>query len=53
MPETKTVHWTWKELILKMDPEWDKEDRKRVEFEFSNGRKFEGEYKKRGAYADD
>lgn len=39
-------------MCLKADPDFNEESLNPVEYEFSNGRKFKGRYKSRGAYAE-
>tara|TARA_R110000822_G_scaffold92983_1_gene214259 strand:+ start:415 stop:576 length:162 start_codon:yes stop_codon:yes gene_type:complete len=48
-----TRRTTLRREVIKADPEWLKDKRKDVEYEFSNGRKFEGNNDIRGAYNPD
>lgn len=41
----------WRTLCLRADPDLPRETRITVEYEFSNGRKFERDTSKSGAYA--
>lgn len=43
----------FKTLVLRADPDFEKERRKAREYEFSNGRVFEADPDHRGPYADD
>lgn len=50
---TKSVERTWKSIVVEIDPDFEAEKKKELEYEFSNGKKFSGNPLKRGAYADD
>ncbi|MFA5951493.1 MAG: hypothetical protein WC807_14535 [Hyphomicrobium sp.] len=43
----------WKVLVLRHDPDWERDKRNEIEYEFSNGRVFRANPTTRGAYAED
>lgn len=49
----RNISVPYKSLIVRADPDFEKERRKVREYEFSNGRVFEANPDNRGAYADD
>ena len=48
-----TLSVPWKVLILRHDPDWERDKRSELEYQFSNGREFRANPTTRGAYADD
>lgn len=50
---TKQVATTWMAEVLQCDPEWHNKYYICDEYKFSNGRVFEAQYNKRGAYGPD
>lgn len=44
---------TLRNQVVKAEPDFVQKSNRQVEYEFSNGRKFSGNYKHRGAYEDD
>lgn len=49
---TKSVDRTWKSVVVKADPDFEREKRNELEYKFSNGREFRGNVAKRGQYAE-
>lgn len=49
----KSLSIPWKVLVLRKDPDFEREKRNELEYEFSNGRQFRGDPAKRGPYAED
>lgn len=43
----------WRALVLRADPDFERERRREVEYEMTNGRVFRADRSKRGAYAED
>lgn len=49
----RSISVPWRVVVLKEDPDYEREVRNHMEFEMSNGRKFYGNPAKRGPYAED
>lgn len=49
----RSIDRPFKVLVQRADPDFERARRKVVEYEFSNGRKFEANPDNRGAYADE
>lgn len=49
----RVINIPFKALVQRADPDFERARRKVVEYEFSNGRKFEANPDNRGAYAED
>jgi hypothetical protein len=47
------INIPWKALVLKRDPDYEREKRDQLEYQFSNGREFRANPDNRGAYAED
>lgn len=47
------INIPWKAMVVKKDPDFEREKRDQVEFRFSNGREFRGNPNTRGPYAED
>lgn len=47
----KSISIPWKALVLRKDPDFERDKRNEVEYQFSNGRTFRADPAKRGAYA--
>jgi hypothetical protein len=49
----KSITIPWKVLVLRQDPDLEREKRSEIEYEFPNGRTFRADPAKRGPYAED
>lgn len=54
-PSTKpqSISIPWRTMVLRRDPDFEKDRRNELEYKFSNGREFRADPAKRGAYAED
>jgi hypothetical protein len=49
----RSISIPWRALIQRWDPDYEKDKRDQVEFQFSNGRQFKHNPETRGPYADE
>lgn len=50
VPSVRRTVRTWRELVIKADPDFERDKRNELEYEFSNGKQFRGNRSLRGAY---
>ncbi|WP_213287577.1 hypothetical protein [Bradyrhizobium sp. sGM-13] len=49
----KSISIPWKVLVLRQDPDLERDKRNEIEYQFSNGRAFRGNPATRGPYSED
>jgi hypothetical protein len=49
---TRTLNIPWRAMVLRADPDYEREKREQVEYKFT-GREFKANPEKRGAYAEE
>ena len=53
MSTVKNINVPWKWIVLQQDPDLERDKRRELEYQFSNGREFRADPAKRGPYAED